>query len=127
MKRYIAIVLAVLMAVSMAGCGQARDLFPESTGDGDVSQTAPVDEEGMKVGYLLPSGTDETDTSSRIESIRQMQYETLGFDKLFAQLKAFVATEQDPESENQSHNVPAVRAPPCFRQQSSIASLIVMP
>ena len=76
MKRYIAIVLAVLMAVSMAGCGQARDLFPESTGDGDVSQTAPVDEEGMKVGYLLPSGTDETDTSSHIESIRQMQYET---------------------------------------------------
>ena len=76
MKRYIAIVLAVLMAVSMAGCGQARDLFPESTGDGDVSQTAPVDEEGMKVGYLLPSGTDETDTSSRIESVRQMQYET---------------------------------------------------
>ena len=38
------------------------------------------------------------------EKIRQMQHETLGFDELFAQLKAFVATEQDPESENQSHN-----------------------
>ena len=38
------------------------------------------------------------------EKIRQMQHETLGFDKLFAQLKAFVATEQDSELENQSHN-----------------------
>lgn len=36
--------------------------------------------------------------------IRQMQLEALGFDELFAQLKAFVATAQEPESENQSHN-----------------------
>ena len=76
MKRYIAIILAVLLAVSMMGCGQSGDLFPESTGEEGAVQTAPVDEKGMKVGYLLPSGTDTTDTESRIEGIRQMQYET---------------------------------------------------
>lgn len=77
MKRYITMILAVLMAVSIMGCGQSGDLFPESTASGDNgSATEPVDEEGMKVGYLLPSGTDMTDTSSRIEGIRQMQYET---------------------------------------------------
>ncbi len=76
MKRYIAIILAALMTVSMVGCGQSGDLFTESTASGDASQTAQVDEAGMKVGYILPSGTDTTDTSSRIEDIRQMQYET---------------------------------------------------
>ena len=76
MKRYIAIILAVLLAVSMMGCGQSGDLFTESTGEEGAVQTAPVDEKGMKVGYLLPSGTDTTDTESRIEGIRQMQYET---------------------------------------------------
>ena len=76
MKRYIAILLAALMALSMIGCGQSGDMFPESTASGDASSTAPVDESGMKVGYILPSGTDTTDTNSRIEDIRQMQYET---------------------------------------------------
>lgn len=76
MKRYIAMILAALMALSIMGCGQSGDLFPESTVAGDSSQTAPVDESGMKVGYILPSGTDTTDTNSRIEDIRQMQYET---------------------------------------------------
>lgn len=75
MKRYIVMILAALMAVSIIGCGQSGDLFPESTA-GDTAQTEPVDEAGMKVGYLLPSGTDTTDTDSRIEGIRQMQYET---------------------------------------------------
>lgn len=77
MKRYITMILAVLLAVSMIGCGQSGDLFPESTASGNgESATEPVDEEGMKIGYILPSGTDMTDTSSRIEGIRQMQYET---------------------------------------------------
>lgn len=77
MKRYITMIMAVLMAVSIMGCGQSGDLFPESTASGNHgSATEPVDEEGMKVGYLLPSGTDMTDTSSRIEGIRQMQYKT---------------------------------------------------
>lgn len=43
-------------------------------------------------------------TDLGVAKIRQMQLEALGFDELFAQLKAFVATAQEPESENQSHN-----------------------
>ncbi len=76
MKRYIAIVLAVLMAAATVGCGQSGNLFPESTGSGGAVQTEPVDEAGMKVGYLLPSGVDATDTISRMDGIRQMQFET---------------------------------------------------
>lgn len=36
--------------------------------------------------------------------IRQMQQAAMGFDELVAQLRAFVETAQDPESENQLHN-----------------------
>lgn len=76
MKRYIAIMLALLMVGTTAGCSRAKDLFPESTAMGERGQTEAIDEEGLKIGYLLPSGTDATNTISRVEGIRKMQVET---------------------------------------------------
>ncbi len=76
MKRYIAIMLALLMVGTTAGCSRAKDLFPESTATGKNGQTEAIDEEGLKIGYVLPSGTDGTDTISRVEGIRKMQVET---------------------------------------------------
>ena len=66
MKRYIAIMLALLMVGTTAGCSRAKDLFPESTATGKNGQTEAIDEEGLKIGYVLPSGTDGTDTISRV-------------------------------------------------------------
>ena len=76
MKRYIAIMLALLMVGTTAGCSRAKDFFPESTAMGEHGQTEAIDEEGLKIGYLLPSGTDATNTISRVEGIRKMQVET---------------------------------------------------
>ena len=76
MKRYIAILLSVLLMVQACGCSTARDLFPENTESQQDGQTTAIDEEGLKVGFLFPSNNDATDTTSHVEGIRKMQVET---------------------------------------------------
>lgn len=76
MKRYIAIILSVLLMIQACGCSTARDLFPESTASQGDGQTVALDEEGLKVGFLFPSNNDATDTTSHVEGIRKMQVET---------------------------------------------------
>lgn len=93
MKRYIAIVLSVLMILQTVGCNKAKDLFPENTASGGTSQTESVDEKGMKVGFIFPRGTDATDTISRVEGIRKMQFET-GLKDSQVQIKTDVSKEE---------------------------------
>lgn len=76
MKRYIAIILSVLLMIQACGCSTARDLFPENTASRGDGQTTAIDEEGLKVGFLFPSNNDATDTASHVEGIRKMQVET---------------------------------------------------
>lgn len=76
MKRYIAVILSVLLILQACGCSTARDLFPENTASQGEGQTVAIDEEGLKVGFLFPSNNDATDTTSHVESIRKMQMET---------------------------------------------------
>lgn len=76
MKRYIAMIMAMCMMFTMAGCSNAKDLFPKNTKKDGKEKVQKVDESGMKIGYLFPSAQDAIDTESRMEGIRQMQYET---------------------------------------------------
>ena len=76
MKRYIAIILSVLLMIQACGCSTARNLFPEDTTSQEEEQTAISDNGGLKVGFLFPSNNDATDTTSHIEGIRKMQVET---------------------------------------------------
>lgn len=45
--------MAVIMALSICGCGSSKSLFPENTGEQQETKTA--DSGSMKVGYLLSS------------------------------------------------------------------------
>lgn len=76
MKRYIVIILSVLLIIQACGCNTARDLFPENTASQGEGQTTSIDEDGLKVGFLFPSNNDATDTTSHVEGIRKMQVET---------------------------------------------------
>ena len=51
MRKHIAVVMAVIMALSICGCGSSKSLFPENTGEQQETKTA--DSGSMKVGYLL--------------------------------------------------------------------------
>ena len=42
MKRYIAILLSVLLMVQACGCSTARDLFPENTESQQDAQTTAI-------------------------------------------------------------------------------------
>lgn len=76
MKRYIAIILSVLLMIQACGCNTASDLFPENTASQGDGQTTTIDDGGIKVGFLFPSNNDSTDTTSHVEGIRKMQVET---------------------------------------------------
>lgn len=60
MRKHIAVVMAVIMALSICGCGSSKSLFPENTGEQQETKTA--DSGSMKVGYLLSSDGDAPDT-----------------------------------------------------------------
>lgn len=74
MRKHIAVVIALVMAFSICGCGSSKALFPENTGSQQETKTA--DSNSMKVGYLLSSDGDAPDTVARVEGIRKMQEET---------------------------------------------------
>ena len=63
--------MAVIMALSICGCGSSKSLFPENTGEQQETKTA--DSGSMKVGYLLSSDGDAPDTVARVQGIRKMQ------------------------------------------------------
>ena len=74
MRKHIAVVMAVIMALSICGCGSSKSLFPENTGEQQETKTA--DSGSMKVGYLLSSDGDAPDTVARVQGIRKMQEQT---------------------------------------------------
>ena len=47
MRKHIAVVMAVIMALSICGCGSSKSLFPENTGEQQETKTA--DSGSMKV------------------------------------------------------------------------------
>lgn len=75
MKRYMAILLAVVMVLSMAGCQKASGLFHEnSTSEGAVSEDG--NEDGIfKVGFIFPAEEEAPDTETREDAVRKMQKE----------------------------------------------------
>ena len=74
MRKHIAVVMAVIMALSICGCGSSKSLFPENTGEQQETKTA--DSGSMKVGDLLSSDGDAPDTVARVQGIRKMQEQT---------------------------------------------------
>lgn len=74
MRKHIAVIIALVMAFSICGCGSNKALFPENTGD--KQQTKTADSGSLKVGYLLSSDGDAPDTVARVQGIRKMQEET---------------------------------------------------
>ena len=74
MRKHIAAIMALVMALSLCGCGSSKSLFPENTGD--KQQTKTTDSGSLKVGYLLSSDGDAPDTVARVQGIRKMQEET---------------------------------------------------
>ena len=74
MRKHIAVLIALVMALSICGCGSTKSLFPENTGNKQETKTA--DSTSLKVGYLLSSDGDAPDTVARVQGIRKMQEET---------------------------------------------------
>ena len=74
MRKHIAVIIALVMAFSLCGCGSSKSLFPENTGNKQQTQTA--DSGSIKVGYLLSSDGDAPDPVARVQGIRKMQEET---------------------------------------------------
>lgn len=74
MRKHIAVIIALVMAFSLCGCGSSKSLFPENTGN--KHQTKTADSGSIKVGYLLSSDGDAPDTVARVQGIRKMQEET---------------------------------------------------
>ena len=74
MRKHIAVIIALVMAFSLCGCGSSKSLFPENTGN--KQQTKTADSGSIKVGYLLSSDGDAPDTVARVQGIRKMQEET---------------------------------------------------
>lgn len=74
MRKHIAVIMALVMALSICGCGSSKSLFPENTGN--KQQTNQADSGSLKVGYLLSSDGDAPDTVARVQGIRKMQEKT---------------------------------------------------
>lgn len=73
MKKYIAILLAVVMLFSLAGC--KKDKSQEmNTSEGKT--TVKVDDSSLKVAFILPAESGAPDTEAREDAIRKMQHET---------------------------------------------------
>lgn len=49
MRKHIAVIIALVMAFSLCGCGSSKSLFPENTGN--KQQTKTADSGSIKVGY----------------------------------------------------------------------------
>ncbi len=75
MKKYTAVLLTVIMALSLCGCGSTKSLFGKNTGK-EKQSTSEVNSTDMKIGFLFPSDTEASDTASRLEGIYKMQEET---------------------------------------------------
>ena len=67
MRKHIAVIIALVMAFSLCGCGSSKSLFPENTGN--KQQTKTADSGSIKVGYLLSSDGDAPDTVARVQGI----------------------------------------------------------
>ncbi len=73
MKKYMAAVLAVLLILSLAGCGK-------KSGEANTSRKEVlregVEDGKLKVGFILPAEANAPDTAARIAAIRKMQNKT---------------------------------------------------
>ena len=49
MRKHIAVIIALVMAFSLCGCGSSKSLFPENTGN--KQQTKTADSGSIKVGW----------------------------------------------------------------------------
>lgn len=76
MKRFAAILLTLVLTLQLVACQTASNLFQQEGGEAESTQEVQVDDSGLKVGFLFPSGSDAPDTVSRVEGIRKMQMET---------------------------------------------------
>ena len=73
MKRYIAMLLALIMLFSMAGCTKSSD---KGNASNESATTAKTVDDSIKVGFILPAESQAPDSKARLEAIRKMQNET---------------------------------------------------
>lgn len=84
MRKHIAVIIALVMAFSLCGCGSSKSLFPENTGN--KQQTKTADSGSIKVGYLLSSDGDAPDTVARVqESVKCRKRQVLPMTRLLLQ------------------------------------------
>ncbi|MBQ9155174.1 MAG: BMP family ABC transporter substrate-binding protein [Eubacterium sp.] len=73
MKRYISLILAAFMAVSLTACQTASGLFHNNLSPESSTQVSEVGEDDVRVGFIFPYGSDSPDTISHVAAIRRMQ------------------------------------------------------
>lgn len=76
MKKYIALIISLLLVLQMTGCQTASGLFRHDSDPESSTEIQSVDEEDMKIGFLFPLGADAPDTISHVTAIRKMQQDT---------------------------------------------------
>lgn len=76
MKKYIALILAMIMVFSMAGCQKASKFFKKDTASEESVEEKPVDAELFCVGFIFPAEAEAPDTEARVHAVRKMQKET---------------------------------------------------
>ncbi len=93
MKKYIALLLALTMVFTMAGCGKKS---AESSTSAESATHEKVKDDRLKVGFILPAEDGAPDTEARIMAIRKMQKKTgLSDSQVFIQRN--VGKEECPE------------------------------
>ncbi|MBR5046878.1 MAG: BMP family ABC transporter substrate-binding protein [Eubacterium sp.] len=96
MKKYLALLLALTMVFTMTGCGRKS---AESNTSAEAATHEKVDDDRLKVGFILPAEDGAPDTEARITAIRKMQNKTgLTDSQVFIQRN--VGKEQCPEEIN---------------------------
>ena len=93
MKKYIALLLALTMLLTMAGCGKKS---AESSTSAESATHEIVDDDRLKIGFNLPAEEGAPDTEARIMAIRKMQNKT-GLNDSQVYIQRNVGKEECPE------------------------------
>ena len=96
MKKYIALLLALTMVLSMAGCGRKS---AESSTSAESATHEIVDDDRLKIGFILPAEEGAPDTEARVMAIRKMQNKT-GLSDSQVYIQRNVGKEECPEEIN---------------------------
>lgn len=93
MRRYIALLLALTMVFTMAGCGRKS---AESSSLAESATHEIVEDDRLKIGFILPAEDGAPDTEARIMAIRKMQNKT-GLSDSQVYIQRNVGKEDCPE------------------------------